>query len=315
MNEDVLLGTNEYPLLVDLIATVEGFIDVEDARVLAEQGRVAAENIRNENEDIRNQNELERVSDEAKRDEAEAVRVSNENTRITNENARKSAETSRVNAEGERVTAENKRATAETARETAEKSRANAETARVNAETLRANAETQRALEFAKWLAANAVANTLPAGSEATAEIIEVNGAKRFVLGIPKGADGSGTGDMSKSTYDKDNDGVIDKAADADKLGGKEASEYQAAIKITAATLFITEWAGAAAPYTYNLNVDGVTASSIGGLRIAQTATDEQFAAWGAAQPRITAQSANNITVSIMGDVPAVNIPVEVWYT
>lgn len=107
---------------------------------------------------------------------------------------------------------------------------------------------------------------------------------------------------------------TVDKAADADKLGGKEANEYQGAIKTTTATLSMTEWSGAAAPYTQAITVDGVTTSSIGGLRIAQTATDEQFEAWGAAQPRITAQGANSITVSIMGDVPAVNIPVEVWY-
>ena len=34
---------------------------------------------------------------------------------------------------------------------------------------------------------------------------------------------------MFASTYDTDNDGVVDKADDADKLGGKAASEYQPA--------------------------------------------------------------------------------------
>lgn len=41
MNEDVLLSTNEYPLLVDLISTVEGFIGAEQERVDAEQERAA----------------------------------------------------------------------------------------------------------------------------------------------------------------------------------------------------------------------------------------------------------------------------------
>ena len=60
------------------------------------------------------------------------------------------------------------------------------------------------------------------------------------------------------------------------------------------------------------LTVSGVTATSNGLLRIAQTATNEQFTAWGAALPRITAQAADSITVTIAGTVPTVDIPVEV---
>ena len=41
-----------------------------------------------------------------------------------------------------------------------------------------------------------------------------------------RGADGSGVGDMLKSTYDSDNDGIVD---DSEKLGGNAASYYQAA--------------------------------------------------------------------------------------
>ena len=228
-NEDTAMATNEYPLLVSLISVCNGIVAAEELRVTAEQSRVAAENIRNDNEVIRNQEELDRKAAETQRDNAEAVRVSNESTRIENENLRKGAENNRALAEGERVTAENNRATAETARDTAEKNRATAETGRANAETLRVNAEEKRMLEFAKWLAANATAETLSAGSPATVTLTEVSGAKRFTFGIPKGADGNGTGDMSKSTYDKDGDGIVDKAADADKLGGKAASEYQPA--------------------------------------------------------------------------------------
>lgn len=46
MNEDVLQGTNEYPLLVQLIQTVNGYVDAEAVRVLAEQARATAENQR-----------------------------------------------------------------------------------------------------------------------------------------------------------------------------------------------------------------------------------------------------------------------------
>lgn len=300
MNEDVLLGTNEYPLLVDLISTVEGFVDVEAARALAERGRVAAEVIREDNEGIRNQNELERVSDEARRDEAEAVRVSNENARILNENSRKGAENNRVIAEGARVTAENKRVTAETARDTAEKNRVTAETGRVNAETLRSNAEEKRVLEFAKWLAANAVANTLPAGSEATAELVEVNGAKRFILGIPKGADGEGTGDMSKSTYDTNGNGIVD---NAEKLGGKLPSEYQEAGNyaspaiLRTAVLGVANWTGAEAPFTQTVTVDGVLVDETK-QAIHPSPAPGYGTMYGTAGIECTAQGENSLTFS-----------------
>ena len=63
---------------------------------------------------------------------------------------------------------------------------------------------------------------------------------------------------------------------------------------------------------TQTVSVSGVTASSNGSLRIAQSATDEQFAAWGAAQPRVTAQADGSITVKATGTVPTIDIPVEV---
>ena len=155
-----------------------------------------------------------------------------------------------------------------------------------------------------------AAANGLPAGGA----VGDIFVKKSLTVYDGEWKSPANLGFMMASTYDTDDDGIVDKAEDADKLGGKLPEEYQGTIKTATATLLLTEWSGAQAPYTYTLNVTGVTASSIGGLRIAQTATDEQFEAWGAAQPRITAQTANTIVISIMGDVPVVNIPVEVWY-
>ena len=82
--------------------------------------------------------------------------------------------------------------------------------------------------------------------------------------------------------------------------------------KTVPATLFASNWTGASAPYTYTLAVTGVTASSNGSLRIAQSMTDEQFTAWSAAQPRVTAQAAGTLTVKAAGTVPTIDIPVEV---
>lgn len=63
---------------------------------------------------------------------------------------------------------------------------------------------------------------------------------------------------------------------------------------------------------TQTVSVAGVTATANGSLRIAQSATDEQFAAWGAAQPRVTGQADGSITVKLAGTVPTIDIPVEV---
>ena len=63
---------------------------------------------------------------------------------------------------------------------------------------------------------------------------------------------------------------------------------------------------------TQTVSVSGVTATANGLLQIAQSATDEQFTAFGAAQPRVTAQANDSITVTLSGKVPTIDIPVEV---
>ena len=77
-------------------------------------------------------------------------------------------------------------------------------------------------------------------------------------------------------------------------------------------TLTTSGWTQSGDRYSQTVNVTGVTASSNGSLRIAQSATDEQFAAWGAAKPRVTAQAAGTLTVKAAGTVPTIDIPVEV---
>lgn len=85
-------------------------------------------------------------------------------------------------------------------------------------------------------------------------------------------------------------------------------TDYAPPSQSITATLTSTGWADNA----QTLTVSGVTATRNGLLRIAQSATTEQFTAWGAALPRITAQAAGSITVTIAGTVPTVDIPVEV---
>lgn len=96
-------------------------------------------------------------------------------------------------------------------------------------------------------------------------------------------------------------------------LNGYVGSMIDAATpKSVSATLTTSGWAQSGNGYEQTVNVTGVTASSNGSLRIAQSATDEQFAAWGKAQPRVTAQAAGTLTVKAAGTVPTIDIPVEV---
>lgn len=76
-------------------------------------------------------------------------------------------------------------------------------------------------------------------------------------------------------------------------------------------TLIASNWDADTKTQTLD-GLDLVDSGTNGSLRIAQSATDEQFAAWGAAQPRVTAQAAGNITVKLAGTVPTIDIPVEV---
>lgn len=98
---------------------------------------------------------------------------------------------------------------------------------------------------------------------------------------------------------------VNGQTGDVEIQSGSEAVSY-------AATITTSGWVQSGNGYEQTVNVTGVTASSSGSLRIAQSATDEQFAAWGAAKPRITAQAAGTLTVKATGTVPTIDIPVEV---
>ena len=99
-----------------------------------------------------------------------------------------------------------------------------------------------------------------------------------------------------------------------DSAGGVSAAvkgtDYAAPSVGVSVTLRASSWDANAK--TQTVSVAGVTATANGSLRIAQSATDDQFTAWGAAQPRVTAQANGSITVKLAGTVPTMDIPVEV---
>lgn len=138
------------------------------------------------------------------------------------------------------------------------------------------------------------------------------------------------TGDMKKSVYDADGDGVVD---NAQKLDGKTAAQFAAAQhshaisaiaglqtaldgKATAAlytlTLPSTGWTGDAAPYAQEVTVTGITAADTPLVDIVQTgteATDEPMReAWGMVTRIVT--GAGKIT-AYASEKPAVNIPIQ----
>lgn len=135
-------------------------------------------------------------------------------------------------------------------------------------------------------------------GKVTTVTVTDASGDHSFQ--IRDGADGSGTGDMLKSTYDEDDDGIVDEAAtanDALKLGGVLPSGYaladhthtianvtglqaaldekatdsqittlQTSINEKAAKAYYTAtletaWTGSDAPYTQTVNVPGLLAT------------------------------------------------------
>ena len=126
----------------------------------------------------------------------------------------------------------------------------------------------------------------------------------------PAGADGAqgpaGPNQVTTSTT-TDITGIL-KGTGAAIAQAVPRTDYAPPSQSFTATLTAAGWADNA----QSLTVSGVTATSNGLLRIAQTAATEQFTAWGASLPRITAQAAGSITVTIAGTVPTVDIPVEV---
>lgn len=148
-----------------------------------------------------------------------------------------------------------------------------------------------------------AAANGLPVGG--LKGMVLVKASDKFYA-----ADWQPVGDLLGS-YDADGDGVIDKAKDAETINGKTLDDIKA--QTVPATLELENWSGDG-PYTYSLTVPGVTAVSDGDIRIAQSATNEQWMAWGEAQIRVTGQAANTLTLTATGEAPTIDIPVEVRF-
>lgn len=150
------------------------------------------------------------------------------------------------------------------------------------------------------------------------------------VNGLQEELSGKGAGDMKKSVYDADGDGVVD---NAQKLDGKTAAQFAAAqhshaisaitglqtaldgkatTALYALTLLSTGWTGDAVPYAQEVTVTDITAADTPLVDIVQTgteATDEPMReAWGVVTRIVT--GAGKIT-AYASEKPTVNIPIQ----
>lgn len=177
----------------------------------------------------------------------------------------------------------------EQTRQAAEAERVANEIERVAGENERSSAEEARERTIAKVENMTASAVTLSSASSATAEITAdpVTGAYNIKLGIPKGKDGEGAGDMAKAVYDP--------------KGVSAPVAFRPSY--TTITMMASKWSGKTYSFeaTYPKNTYDIS------IEVAPTATSEQFEAFGGAM--ICGSPDNNIATAL-GDVPTVDIPI-----
>ncbi|KOC32554.1 BppU family phage baseplate upper protein [Clostridium botulinum] len=184
-------------------------------------------------EEKRLKNERDRIAAEDKRATAETTRVNQENTREDNEKKRIEAEKKRATAENTRADNELGRITAECGRSTEEKKREAAEATRINQENNRIAAEKTRQAEYIKNK--NLVDNFSvcqvydPKVNYKKFNRVVFNGSTYECLKDCKEIDPNnkdnwiciaekGNGNMSTSTYDKNNNGKVDVAEVAESV-------------------------------------------------------------------------------------------------
>ena len=81
---------------------------------------------------------------------------------------------------------------------------------------------------------------------------------------------------------------------------------------IVTATLLANSWSGVEAPFSYSLNVNGVTSNSIQEVLLSTSVTQEQVEAATAANIQDAGQSLNTILLKAWGKKPEVDIPIRI---
>ncbi|NEZ97499.1 DUF2479 domain-containing protein [Clostridium botulinum] len=186
-------------------------IKQENTRKLNEENRLSNESIREKNEENRKLEETKRVDsenirvdNETGREKSEATRKLNEKTRLENENQRKENEENRIAKESERMEAENKRIENETTRQ---QGYANMEDTINNFSVCE---EYDSGKEYKKFNRVVYNGSCCECLKDCT-NIYPVN-KEYWICIATKGKDGLGSGNMHTDTYDKNQNGIVDKA-------------------------------------------------------------------------------------------------------
>ena len=229
-----------------------------------------------------------------------------ESAKAAAESAKSAAESAKTSAESAKTTAVNSANTATNAKTAAESAKTSAESSASSAETSAQNAA-QDAEDAEAWAVGQRNGVNVPSTDPAYQ-----NNAK-YYKDLAQSASSGGVLSVNGNTPD-DSGNVTLGAGDINTSSGEsvEAALNNKAGKSTGVSVTLQASGWDADAKTQTVSVAGVTATANGSLRIAQSATDEQFTAWGAAQPRVTAQADGSITVKLAGTVPTMDIPVEV---
>ena len=229
-----------------------------------------------------------------------------ESAKAAAESAKSAAESAKTSAESAKTTAVNSANTATNAKTAAESAKTSAESSASSAETSAQNAS-QDAEDAEAWAVGQRNGVNVPSTDPAYQ-----NNAK-YYKDLAQAASGGGVLSVNGKTPN-DSGTVTLVAGDINTSSGDsvETALNNKAGKSTGVSVILSASSWNADAKTQTVSVAGVTATANGSLRIAQSATDEQFTAWGAAQPRVTAQADGSITVKLAGTVPTIDIPVEV---
>ena len=223
------------------------------------------------------------------------------------------AATSAQNAASSETSANNANAAAQTAKTNAESAKTAAENAKTSAESSASSAETsaQNAAQDAEDAEAWAVGKRNGVNVPSTDPAYQNNA--KYYKDLAQAASGGGVLSVNGKTPN-DSGTVTLVASDINTSSGDsiETALNNKAGKSTGVSVNLTASGWDSGAKTQTVSVSGVTSTANGSLRIAQSATDEQFTALGAAKPRVTAQADGSITVKLAGTVPTIDIPVEV---
>ncbi|BDR67195.1 hypothetical protein K144312032_14230 [Clostridium tetani] len=186
----------------------------EDLRIKAETERIEQENIRQAEEEKRITAELERVENENKRikdekgrEEFEGVRRLNEELRIRQESERNKEDGQRTHREEDRIRAENIRIKNEESRQHGYANMQN------TIDGFSVCEEYNSTKEYKKYNRVTYNGSSYECLKDCV-DILPIN-TEYWICIAKKGRDGTGVGDMLKSIYDKNDNGVVDLAEKA----------------------------------------------------------------------------------------------------